>query len=115
MELVICFPPLYRAAQHGHSTPQMAGRFTKKIRARKLIMTHFSSRYRGDESEHSMKIMWRMEQMARRVTDLWGKNDIIAAWDQMCLPIRTREDEEEIAKKENALRAAVDLLAERGH
>jgi ribonuclease Z len=93
----------------------MAGRFTRKIRARKLIMTHFSSRYRGDESEHSMKIMWRMEQMARRVTDLWGKNDIIAAWDQMCLPIRTREDEEEIAKKENELRAAVDLLAERGH
>lgn len=93
----------------------MAGRFTKKIKAKKLVLTHFSSRYRGDDSEHSMKIMWRMEQMARRVTDLWGKNDVIAAWDQMCLPIRTREDEELIALRENSIRAAVDLNAEKNN
>ena len=94
--------------QHGHSTPQMAARFVKKINGKKLLMTHFSSRYRGDEADFSMRIMWRMEQMARKVSDLWGKNDVIAAWDHMCLPVRTREDELLITEKENAIRESVD-------
>ena len=29
---------------HGHSTPQMAGRFCKSINAKRLILTHFSPR-----------------------------------------------------------------------
>ena len=89
----------------------MAGRFAKRVNAKKLILTHFSPRYRGDEAEYNMRIMWRMEHMSRRVTDLWGKNAVIAAWDQMCLPVRTCEDEEAIAMKENAIRGAVDALA----
>ena len=30
--------------QHGHSTPEMAGRFAAKVRAERLVLTHFSAR-----------------------------------------------------------------------
>ena len=50
--------------------------------------------------------------MARKASDLWGKNAVISAWDQMCLPIRTREDEDAIALKEQAIRDRVDAEAE---
>ena len=33
-----------RATERGHSTPQMAGAFAKKIRAKKLLLNHFSAR-----------------------------------------------------------------------
>lgn len=72
---------------HGHSTPEMAGRFAKKIRAQKLILTHFSPRYPGDSSESSMKMMWKLEEMAKATCGLSGVNDVIAAWDLMSVNI----------------------------
>jgi len=33
------------AAQHGHSTPQVAGAFARGVGAKNLVLTHFSSRY----------------------------------------------------------------------
>ena len=72
---------------HGHSTPQMAGRFCKKINAKRLVLTHFSPRYRGGEDLNSMKVMWRLEEFARSTAGLTGRNDVIAAWDHMILPV----------------------------
>ena len=33
--------------------------------------------------DYSMKTMWRFEHMARKASGLWGRNDVIAAWDQV--------------------------------
>lgn len=73
---------------HGHSTPQMAGRFAKSINAQQLVLTHFSSRYNGDSKHDAMMTMWRIEDMARSAhPQLKRPNDVIAAWDSMSLPI----------------------------
>jgi len=38
---------------HGHSTPHMAGRFARNVGAKHLVLTHFSSRYPGDNTARS--------------------------------------------------------------
>lgn len=76
--------------QHGHSSPQMAGDFAKRIGAKRLILTHFSPRYWGDDGERSMQQMWQIEDMARETSGLTEPNDVIAAWDTMWLPIKMK-------------------------
>jgi ribonuclease Z len=48
-----------RSISRGHSTPQMAGKFARSVRAKKLVLNHFSSRYAGndDKDEDAKKIM----------------------------------------------------------
>lgn len=71
---------------HGHSTPQIAGDFARRISAKKLILNHFSARYKGDATPDSLSIMMRIEQQAMKASGL-DESHVAAAWDMMVLPI----------------------------
>ena len=55
-----------RTKARGHSTPQMAGRFAKRICAKKLLLNHFSARYAGndDVDEGAKRIMKGIRELA---------------------------------------------------
>jgi len=74
------------AMVHGHSTPQIAADFCRKVKAKRLILNHFSSRYKGDVSVESFSIMRMIERQAIKSSGL-NETQVAAAWDLMVLPI----------------------------
>lgn len=76
----------YSTTQHGHSTPEIAGEFAKSVKAKRLILTHFSPRYKGDDSPESSNVMKIIEKQGRKASGLDG-NAVVAACDFMLVPI----------------------------
>mmetsp|Transcript_56244 Transcript_56244/g.168406 ORF Transcript_56244/g.168406 Transcript_56244/m.168406 type:complete len:498 (-) Transcript_56244:1320-2813(-) len=68
------------AASRGHSTPAMAGAFAGACGAQRLALTHFSSRYKGDESAESLEVMDAIAAQARKA---YGRDNVVAARDLM--------------------------------
>ena len=76
-----------RTKSRGHSTPQMAGRFAKRISARNLFLNHFSSRYSGGNDESSRAIMEAIRQLA--VAEL-EREEVVCANDLMNVEIPSK-------------------------
>ncbi|KAI9000712.1 Metallo-hydrolase/oxidoreductase [Trametes punicea] len=78
------------AKSRGHSTPQMAGAFAKRIRARKLVLNHFSARYAGndDVDEDARRIMSRIRELAEST---FG-GEVVCARDLMSFDVGPRKD-----------------------
>lgn len=74
-----------RAKSRGHSTPQMAGAFAKRVGAKRLILNHFSARYAGndDVDEEARTIMGAIRALA--VEQYQG--DVVCARDFMSVDI----------------------------
>lgn len=78
-----------RTKSRGHSTPQMAGAFAKRIRARKLVMNHFSARYAGndDVDVEANKVMAAIADLAAKEFD----GDLLCARDFMSFEVEFRK------------------------
>ena len=74
-----------RTRSRGHSTPQMAGRFATSIGAKKLILNHFSARYKGDDDtdKESAKVMDAIKALAQQEYS----GDVVTARDLMTVSV----------------------------
>ena len=73
-----------QAISHGHSTPQLAGTFAKNVNAKLLLLNHFSSRFKGDQSPESVAIMTEIATLAKTT---FGSDNVISTYDFLTVPI----------------------------
>lgn len=78
-----------RTKSRGHSTPQMAGAFARRIGTRFLILNHFSARYPGDNSEPSRRVM---EAIANLAKTEYKCDSVLCARDLSKVDIKLRQE-----------------------
>ncbi|KAL8275099.1 hypothetical protein Esti_000978 [Eimeria stiedai] len=88
------------AFERGHASAAMAGSFAASVGASRLILTHFSQRYRGDAALRSVLTMERVEEEARRAYEIERQLQnlplaasplhVTAAWDGLSLVMPQR-------------------------
>ncbi|KAI1796078.1 Metallo-hydrolase/oxidoreductase [Ganoderma leucocontextum] len=79
-----------RTKSRGHSTPQMAGAFAKRLWARKLVLNHFSARYAGndDVDDEARKVMGAIRELAEST---YG-GEVVCARDLMSFDVGPRKE-----------------------
>ncbi|OEH75401.1 zinc phosphodiesterase elac protein 1 related protein [Cyclospora cayetanensis] len=91
------------AFERGHSSAAMAGSFAARVGASRLLLTHFSQRYRGDPALRSVLTMECVENEARRAYEieqqLQGADApmpsrllVTAAWDGLSVVLPQRSN-----------------------
>lgn len=66
----------------GHSTTTMAGRFAKKVGAKKLVLTHISPRYPATRPDHP-----DMKEMKNLAIGSFGSEEVVIANDLMRMDV----------------------------
>lgn len=74
-----------QAVEWGHSTARMAGAFAARVRARLLVITHFSGRFTSGEGDHSVGALVAEARAA------CPGIDVVAASDGLVVPIPHRD------------------------
>lgn len=80
-----------KAISRGHSTPDMAGAFARRINAKRLYLNHFSAKFpppgppernscSKDAGEREMRIAV-LREIERQASEAWGFGDAVCAWD----------------------------------
>ena len=91
------------AVSRGHSTPEIAGAFARACGAKQLVLTHFSSRYKGDDSAESIAIMNRIVEYA---VETFESNSVIAAQDMMEIKLTAQKGPRDLVSPSTAMEAA---------
>jgi len=77
-----------KAISRGHSTPDMAGAFAKRINAKRLYMNHFSAKFPPPgpvnrdrpQNQRDLRSAVLME-IERQASEAWGMGRAVCAWD----------------------------------
>ncbi|PVF96857.1 hypothetical protein CPB86DRAFT_708201 [Serendipita vermifera] len=98
----------YKAIGRGHSTAEMAGEFAQRIKARRLVLNHFSTRFAPmGQAPSKTKVVHPqrlsgvarakyeaglvMEELERQASEAWGMGQAVAATDLMTIQVPSHE------------------------